>query len=99
MSLDGAIWDLVRDHERSGDAVEPRDDEPARRAADARRDAVVRVLDAAVGALESTRNLIVVAEEFLREHRDQVAAGLPTDPESCETGAPRASRQRIDLTF
>lgn len=99
MSRDGAIWDLVRDHERPDDPPQPRDDEQALRATESRRDALVRVLDAAVGVLESSRILIVAAEEALREHRDNVAAALPTELEDRETGAPRASRHRIDLTF
>lgn len=99
MSLDGAIWDLVRDHERAGDAPQPCEDQQALLAAEARRDALIRVLDAAVGVLESTRILIVVAAESLSEHRDRVAAALPKQLEDRETDPPRATRQHIDLTF
>lgn len=115
MSLDGAIWDLMREHaddggpdRRAGEPEPDRDRGPygettgnggGRDAAssDARRDATVRVLDAAVGVVGSTRYLLAVIEDVLREQRDRVAAGAGTQSPAARPHP--SGRERIDLTY
>ena len=99
MSLDGAIWDLVHDHQAAGDEERRAGGELPPGTSDLRRDALVRLLDAAVGVLESTRHLIGVTEEVFKEQRDRLAAGPPSGMDRRSTPARDRSRQRIDLTF
>jgi hypothetical protein len=98
VSADDAIWNLLREHADAGN--EARDRDAAWGAA--RRDASVRVLDAAVGVVGSTRQFLAVVEDVLRERRDRVAAGA-TDPASGDdtTGRPSdgKGRQRIELSY
>jgi hypothetical protein len=109
VTLDRAIWDLVHAHETADDRERPaehdrdhnqdqdRDRPPG--PGDTRRDAMVRLLDAAVGVLESTRHLIGVTEEVLKEQRDRVAAGLPSELDRRVAPSRDRPRRRIDLTF
>jgi hypothetical protein len=98
VSADHAIWDLLREHADAGD--EARDRDAAWGAA--RRDASVRLLDAAVGVVGSTRQLLAVVEDVLREQRDRVAAGA-NDPTSGDNTTCHPSdgkgRQRIELSY
>jgi hypothetical protein len=67
---------------------------------DGRRDATLRVLDAAVGVVGSTRHLLAVLEDVLREQRERVAAGTtPPSPREDGTSRTASGRQRIDLTY
>lgn len=98
MSADHAIWDLLREHADAGD--EARDRDAAWGAA--RRDASVRLLDAAVGVVGSTRQLLAVVEDVLREQRDRVAAGasepVPGRESACNPSDEKG-RQRIELSY
>lgn len=109
MSRDGGIWDLMREHARERVDDPPVLDSDATNDAshrnpawsDSRRDATVRVLDAAVGVVGSTRHLLAVLEDVLREQRDRVVMGAtPPSPVDGEVdGDDRSGRERIDLTF
>jgi hypothetical protein len=98
VSADDAIWDLLREHADAGN--EARDRDAAWGAA--RRDASVRLLDAAVGVVGSTRQFLAVVEDVLREQRDRVAAGAPDRGDGVGvTGDPsdEKGRQRIELSY
>lgn len=67
---------------------------------EARREAATRLLDAAIGALAATGQLVSVAEDVLRDQRDRLAADRPPDHRRPPaTKAPPAARHRIDLSY
>jgi hypothetical protein len=97
VSVDDAVWHLLREHAEAGD--EARDHDAAWAAT--RRDASVRLLDAAVGVVGSTRQLLAVLEDVLREQRDRVAGG-PDPPVRVEPASRQpdtTERQRIELSY
>jgi hypothetical protein len=98
MSVDDAIWGLIREH--ADVSTEGRDRDATWNAA--RRDASVRLLDAAVGVVGSTRQFLAVVEDVLREQRDRVTAGahdLADGSESTRPSSDEQGRQRIELSY
>ena len=102
-----AIWQLLRERQRddagsgagsgAGFGAGPDEGEPHYRF---RRDALVPVLDAALGVLAATRHLVEVTEDVLREQRDRLVAEAEPEPVGDEeTGRHTAGRKRIDLSY
>lgn len=89
-----AIWSLLRDRAEddrgaaSGDVPPPRTN----------REAVVALLDAALGVLSATRHLVEVAEDVVREQRDRVASDTDHRPPRDEQ-ADSGQRRKIDLSY
>ena len=100
MPGDGAFWDLVREHaEADGGADGSSSRAEGGAWSGARRDASVRLLDAAVGVVGSTRELLAVMEDVLREHRDRIAAGEPCAAGASSAHEETAGRQHIELSY
>lgn len=98
MSADDPVWALLADHLGGGDA-RAAGTQPGPATA-ARREAAVRLLDAAAGVLVATGHLVAVAEEVVRAQRDRLAtdaAGGASATDGAEPG--HGARQRIDITY
>lgn len=95
MPVDELIWEALGSELGRDDHA----DDPAGRPGDeSRREAAVRLLDAALAALAATGHLVTVAELVLRQQRDHLAT--PAHPDSGDPAPrPAAGHQRIDLTY
>jgi hypothetical protein len=91
------VWGFLRDRADESFGAAASSDQSAVRF---RREAVVRLLDAAVGVLSATRHLVEVAEEVAKEQRDRLAIA-PIVDRSQDDGRDTTERpkKRIDLTY
>ena len=91
---DDTVWRLLT--ERASGRRPPSDDAAA---AEFRRVSGVRLLDAAIGVLAATRELVAVGEDILRQQRERLAA--PPDGADATSRRPRAESQpeTVPLTY
>jgi hypothetical protein len=96
MPVDEVLWAVLGERLATGDGDRrgppPSWDESS-------RDAAIRVLDAGIAAMAATAHFATVAEELLRDRRDRLAPGPPTEHGEPEAGAPPRPAGRIDLTY
>lgn len=89
-----AIWSLLRDRAED-DRGRPTDDVPPSRS---NREAMVVLLDAALGVLSATRHFVEVTEDVVREKRDRLASEGDQHAPRDDKSQP-GQRRKIDLSY
>jgi hypothetical protein len=89
-----AIWALLRDRAEDDRGAPTGDVSPPR----TNREALVAMLDAALGVLSATRHLVEVTEDVVREQRDRLASESD-QPAPGDEQSRSARRRKIDLSY